>query len=152
MVLAALGLAVAPYDLEATRILEKPSNDIDTVLALFSRDETAFVGYDVCDAPFYLFMTDCGRTLRQRVPYDPELSELKMLFERGDGAAWPPDPGRSFRPAVGLFPRRPGDTIWAVAMERGPDSRVDRAVCRVESRRPATWRFEVTDIFQSRRG
>jgi hypothetical protein len=40
VVLAALGLAVAPYDLEATRIPEKPSNHIDTVLALFSRDET----------------------------------------------------------------------------------------------------------------
>jgi hypothetical protein len=120
VVLAGFGLPVAPYDLEATRILEKPSNDIDTVLALFSCDETAFVGYDVCDAPFYLFMTDCGRTLRQRVPHDPELSELKMLFERGDGAVWPPDPGRSFQPAVGLFPRRLGDTISAVAMDAGP--------------------------------
>jgi hypothetical protein len=122
VVLAGLGLPVAPYDLEAVCILEKPTKDIDTVLALFSRDKTAFVGYNVGEAPFYLFMTDCARTLRQRVSHDPEFSELKTLFECGDGAAWPPDPGISFQPAMGLFPRRPGDTISAVALDPGPTS------------------------------
>ena len=53
VVLAGYGLPVAPFDLEAMRILAKPSNDIDTVLALFSRDKGVFVGYSVCDAPFY---------------------------------------------------------------------------------------------------
>ena len=120
VVLAGYGLPAAPYDLEATRILEKPTNDIDAALALFSRDKTAFVGYDVCGAPFYLFMTNCGRTLRQRVPHDPEFSELKMLFERDDGAALPADPGRNCQPAVGLFPRRPGDTISSIAMDASP--------------------------------
>jgi hypothetical protein len=59
-VLAGYGLPVAPFDLEAMRILPKPSNDIDTVLALFSRDKGAFVGYSVCDAPFYILLTDCS--------------------------------------------------------------------------------------------
>jgi hypothetical protein len=120
VVLAGYGLSVAPYDLEAMCILAEPTNDIDSALALFSRDKTAFVGYDVCSAPFYLFMTNCGRTLRQRVPHDSEFSELKMLFERDGGATLPADPGRSFQPAVGLFPRRPEDTISSVAMEVSP--------------------------------
>jgi hypothetical protein len=120
VVLAGYGLPVAPYDLEAMCIRAKPTNDIDAALALFSRGKTAFVGYDACSAPFCLFMTNCGRTLRQRVPHDPEFSELKMLFERDGGAALPVDPGRSFRPALGLFPRRPEDTISSVAMDVSP--------------------------------
>jgi hypothetical protein len=52
VVLAGYGLSVAPYDLEAMCILAKPTNDIDAALTLFSRDKTAFVGYDVCSAPF----------------------------------------------------------------------------------------------------
>jgi hypothetical protein len=122
IVLAGLGLPVAPYDLETARTLEKPSRDIDAVIALFSRDKTAFVGYDVCNAPFYLFMTDCTRTLLQRVPRDTAMFELKVLFERGDGAAWPPDHGRNFQPFMGLFPRRPGDTISTVAADAGATS------------------------------
>jgi hypothetical protein len=82
VVLAGYGLPVAPFDLEASRILAKPSNDIDTVLALFCRDKGAFVGYSVCDAPFYLLLTDCVQTLRQRVPVRPELSEVRKLFAR----------------------------------------------------------------------
>ena len=74
VVLAGYGLPVAPYDLEPMCILAKPTNDIDAALALFSRDKTAFVGYDVCSAPLYLFMTNCCRTLRQRVLHDSEFS------------------------------------------------------------------------------
>jgi hypothetical protein len=48
-------------------------------------------------------MTDCGRTPRQRVPYDPEFAELKLLFERGDGAAWPPTLGKAFNPPWVFF-------------------------------------------------
>ncbi len=115
-VLAGLGLPVAPYDRDAARITATPTNDIDAVLALFSSDQTAFVGYDACAAPFYLFMTDCVRTLRQRVAHDPRFVELKLLFKRGGGARLPSDPGRRFRHAVGLFPRRSGDTISAVGL------------------------------------
>jgi hypothetical protein len=115
-VLAGLGLPVAPYDLDAGRITDQPTNDIDAALFLFSSAKTAFVGYDVCAAPFYLFMTDCVRTLRQRVVNDRNLVELALLFERADGATLPPDPGRSIQHAMGLFPRRPGDTISAVGL------------------------------------
>jgi len=55
VVLAGFGLPVAPFDLLATRILAKPSNDIDTVLELFSSDKGALVGYNSCAAPFYSF-------------------------------------------------------------------------------------------------
>jgi hypothetical protein len=58
VVLAGYGLPVAPFDLEAMRIVAKPSNDIDTVLALFSADKGAYVGYSICEAPFYLLLTD----------------------------------------------------------------------------------------------
>ena len=44
------------------RILEAPSNDIDTVLNLFSAWNTAFVGYNTCDAPFYLLVTSSTRS------------------------------------------------------------------------------------------
>jgi hypothetical protein len=53
VVLAGFGLPVAPFDLKAMRILAKPSNDMDTVQALFSADKGAYVGYSTCDAPFY---------------------------------------------------------------------------------------------------
>jgi hypothetical protein len=116
VVLAGLGLPVAPYNLDAARIMGEPTNDIDAVFALFMNDPTAAVGYDACAAPFYLFVTDCVRTLRQRVANDPKFFELELLFERGDGASLPPDPGRRFKHAIGLFPRRPGDTISAVGL------------------------------------
>src|SRR6478609_4514773 len=82
VVLAGFGLPVAPFDLQAARILAKPSNDIDPVQALFSADKGAYVGYSTCDAPFYLLLTDCVRSLRQLVPAHPSLSEVKHLFAR----------------------------------------------------------------------
>ena len=115
VVLAGYGLPVAPFDLEASRILAKPSNDIDTVLALFSRDKGAFVGYSVCDAPFYLLLTDCVQTLRQRVPVRPELSEVRKLFARV-ASPLPYDPGQRFTSGMGLFGRQPGDTISTVGL------------------------------------
>ena len=51
VVLAGYGLPVAPLDAQASGIRAKPSNDIDTVLALFSRDKGASVGYNCCKAP-----------------------------------------------------------------------------------------------------
>lgn len=115
IVLAAFGLRVAPFDLQGSRILGKPSNDIDTVCALFSSEKTAFVGYSVCDAPFYVLLTDCIQTLRQRVPTYPELSGVKTLFAREAGRL-PPDPRRNFTPGMALFARRPGDAISTLAM------------------------------------
>jgi hypothetical protein len=79
VLLAGFGFPVAPFDPGALRILATPSKDIDTVLALFSRNKTALVGYSVCDAPFYVLLTDCIRTLRPRVPSCPELADIKQL-------------------------------------------------------------------------
>ena len=67
----------------------KPSNDIDTVLDLFSRDRGAYVGYSSCEAPFYLLLTDCVRTLRRLVSTDPRLSELRALLARANKPARP---------------------------------------------------------------
>jgi hypothetical protein len=43
VLLAGFGLAVAPFDFQHG-ILEKPTNDIDTVFAMFSRRPDALVG------------------------------------------------------------------------------------------------------------
>jgi hypothetical protein len=115
VVLAGFGLAVAPFDLLATRILAKPSNDIDTVLELFSSDKGALVGYNSCAAPFYLLLTDCLRTLLQLVPAHPDLAEVELLFER-DRASLPPDPGQRFTHGIALSCRQAGDTISTVAL------------------------------------
>ncbi|MGA8761125.1 MAG: hypothetical protein WB611_33285 [Stellaceae bacterium] len=82
IVLAGWGLPVAPFDLEAMCIRAKPSRDIDTVQTLFSADKGAYVGYSSCEAPFYLLLTDCIRTLRQLVAAHPRLSELRQLLAR----------------------------------------------------------------------
>jgi hypothetical protein len=59
IVLAGFGLPVAPFDLQAMRILAESSKDIDTMRELFSRDKGAYVGYSTCKAPFYVLLTDC---------------------------------------------------------------------------------------------
>jgi hypothetical protein len=111
VVLAAFGLPVAPFDLNEQRVLAKPSNDIDTVLQLFSGDkEGACAGYSTCAAPFYLLVTDCLRTLSELLPVHPELSELRSLYTRAN-IPWPSDPGRRFVPGIEIFSRQPGDTI-----------------------------------------
>jgi hypothetical protein len=115
VVLAGFGLPVAPFDLARTRILGKPSNDIDTVLSLFSPDKTAFVGYSTCDAPFYLLLTDCVRTLRELVPVHPRLSEVRKLFAR-TGGSLPPDPGQRFISGMVIGGRQPGDTISTIGL------------------------------------
>jgi hypothetical protein len=115
VVLAGFGLPVAPFDLVRARILGKPSNDIDTVLSLFSNDKTAFVGYSTCDAPFYLLLTDCVRTLRKLVPVHPRLSDVRKLFAR-TGGLLPSDPGQSFISGMAICGRQPGDTISTVGL------------------------------------
>ena len=110
VVLAGLGLPVAPFDLNAMRIAAGPSNDIDAVQTLFSNDKGAYVGYNTCDAPFYLLLTDCVSTLRQLVPVHPMLAELRQLFARG-GACLPPEPGQPFRHGTAFVKRQAGDAI-----------------------------------------
>lgn len=109
----------------------EPSNDIDEVLAIFSRWTHAIVGYRSCDAPFYVPVTDCVRTLRRRILSRPELSEAKMLFERS-GRPLPSDPGQSFVPGIAVMARQPGDTISSVGLhDPNPQGGVDRAARRV---------------------
>jgi hypothetical protein len=115
VVLAGFGLPVAPYNLVTSRIVAQPSNDIDTVLELFSSDTGAFVGYNTCTAPFYVLLTDCVRTMRRLVPVRPELSEVKLLLER-IGLSLPPDPGQSFVHEAAVIRRRPGDKISTIGL------------------------------------
>jgi hypothetical protein len=115
VVLAGFALPVAPFDLVTTRILAKPSNDIETVLELFSSDKGALVGYNTCTAPFYVLLTDCVQTMTRLVPTHPLLSEINLLVERS-GASMPPDPGHSFRHSVALALRQPGDAISTVGL------------------------------------
>jgi hypothetical protein len=115
VVLAGYGLPVAPFDLGASRILAKPSNDIDTVLGRFSRDKGAYVGYSICDAPFYLLMTDCVRSLRRLVPIHPRLCEVRQLFAR-TGESLPPDPRQVFISGMAILGRQAGDTISTVGL------------------------------------
>ena len=115
IVLAGWGLPVAPFDLEAMCIRAKPSRDIDTVQALFSADKGAYVGYSSCEAPFYLLLTDCIRTLRQLVAAHPRLSELRQLLAR-EGASLPPDPGYPFKHGIAFITRQAGDTISTVGL------------------------------------
>jgi hypothetical protein len=51
VLLAGFGLAVAPFG-PKQGILEEPTNDIDAILAMFSRSARALVGYSSCEAPF----------------------------------------------------------------------------------------------------
>lgn len=118
VVLAGFGLPVAPLDLATRRILAEPSKDINTVQKLFSTDHGAFVGYNVCTAPFYVLLTDGVRTLRRLVPAHPALPEVKLLVERAM-VTLPSDPGYSFKHSIALAYRQPGDAISTVAL-RGP--------------------------------
>ena len=115
VVLAGYGLPVAPFDLARSRILGEPSNDIDAVLALFEPDKGAVVGYNSAASPFYVLVTDCIQTLRQRTLTWSDLSEVKELFKRNT-AHLPPDPGQRFVPGMVVIPRRPGDTVSTVAL------------------------------------
>jgi hypothetical protein len=95
------------------RTVANPSDDIDTVLELFSSDKGALVGYNICAAPFYVLLTDCVRTLRRLVPVEAALSEVNMLFERV-GDHLPSDPGGAFVHGLAIMARQPGDRISTI--------------------------------------
>jgi hypothetical protein len=80
---------------------------------MFSRWPNAFVGYSSCDAPFYVLVTDCVRTLRERAAAHPGLFDVRRLFARSGGSL-PPDPGRTFASGMALFARQPSDMISTV--------------------------------------
>jgi hypothetical protein len=115
IVMAGYGLPVAPFDKREPRLLGELSNDIDVVAKQFTRFKTAFVGYSTCAAPFYVLLTDCIRTLRQRVSSDGRLQDVRRLIERS-GMRWPPDDGVRFRHAGLVFLREAGDKIATVAL------------------------------------
>jgi hypothetical protein len=132
VLLAGFGLPVAPFDFNLG-ILEKPSNDIDTVLAMFSRWTDAFVGYNSCDAPFYVLLTDCIRSLRKQVSSHPGLCDVRRLIARTEGSL-PADPQRDFAPGMALFARQPGDAVSTVLLldpSRGAGSLMLHAGWRV---------------------
>jgi hypothetical protein len=120
VLLAGFGLAVAPFGFQ-DGILEEPTNDVDTVLAMFSRRPDALVGYDTCGAPFYVLLTDCVRTLRKQLATHPSLVDVRRLFAR-NGGSLPPDPGKGVVPGMALFAREPSDMISTTLLhDRKPD-------------------------------
>ncbi len=118
--LAGFGLSVAPFDFNLG-ILEKPSDDIDTVLAMFSRWPSGLVGYSSCDAPFYVLLTNCIRSLLKQVSSHPGLFDVRRLIARK--GSLPADPGRDFTPGMALFARQPGDAIsTALLLDPSPSA------------------------------
>ena len=115
VVLASWGLPVAPFDLNAMRIKATSSNDIDVVQDLFSAEKGAYVGYNTCDAPFYVLLTDCVNTLRQLVPVHPSLAELRQQLTRR-GASLPQGHRQPFTQGMGLVDRQVGDAISTVLL------------------------------------
>jgi hypothetical protein len=88
---------------------------------MFSRSGEALVGYSSCQAPFYVLLTDCVRTLREQVAAHPGLFDVRRLFAR-NGGSLPPAPGSSFVPGMALIAREPGDMISTVlVMDPNPD-------------------------------
>jgi hypothetical protein len=85
------------------------------VLRLFTGWETALVGYSVCAAPFYVLLTDCLRTLRERVSVRSELAQVEQLFSRG-GQSVPGENAGPFTPGMALFRRLQGDKIRTTAL------------------------------------
>jgi hypothetical protein len=135
VVLAGYGLPVAPFEFGiGFGSIVEPSNNIDEVLAIFSRWTHALVGYCSCDAPFYVLVTDCVRTLRERILGGVELSEVKILFDR-NGMPPPSDPGQTFVPGMAVFARLPGDRISSVGL-RDPRPRAGSIVLH------AGWRID----------
>jgi len=140
IVLAGLGLPVAPFDRKRPRILAEPSSNIETVAKSFSRWKTAYVGYSPCDIPFYIILTDCMRTLREQVFNQPQLKEVKALFQRS-GFDPPTGSFPAFKHGLVLIAREHGDAISSVLFENlAPDkgSIVLYAGWRVDSLREGT--------------
>ena len=115
VVLAGWGLPVAPLDLATNHVKAKPSRDLDDVQAVFAAAPSAFVGYNTCEAPFYLLLTDCISTLRRLIPVHPLLAELKEVYAR-EGAFLPPDRGQPFTHGMAVINRRAEDAISSVVL------------------------------------
>jgi hypothetical protein len=115
VVMAGYGLPVAPFDKREPRLLGELSDDIDMVAKQFAKFKTAFVGYSTCAAPFYVLLTDCIRTLRQRVSSDGRFRDVRYLIERS-GMRWPPDNSARFQHAGLLFVREVDDKIPSIGV------------------------------------
>ena len=115
IVMAGYGLPVAPFDKREPRLLGELSDDIDMVAKQFAKFKTAFVGYSTCAAPFYVLLTDCIRTLRQRVSSDGRFRDVRHLIERS-GMRWPPDNSARFQHAGLLFVREVDDKIPSIGL------------------------------------
>ena len=120
IMMAGYGLPVAPLDKRSPRLLAPVSNDIDVVAQNFERFNTAYVGYSTCAAPFYLLLTNCVRSLRQRMLSDDRLRDLRLLIERSN-PSWPSYEGDRQHAGV-LFERQPSDRFETIALTEGNPS------------------------------
>ena len=113
IVLAAFGMPVAPVDRKTFKILAEPSNSLDEVISCFSRYKTAYVGYSVCELPFYILVTDCVNSARDIVASKPGFAEVRGLLHR-DNVQIPSSRMRPFQHGLMLLARRPGDAVSCV--------------------------------------
>lgn len=120
IVLAGLGMSVAPFDRKSPKILAETSNKIDVVKKNFLKCKTAYVGYSPCTAPFYILVTDCIKTFQERLNSHPYLEPVRELIHRND-AELLQSVDVSFRHGTLVFPREPGDRFeTAVLMDTNP--------------------------------
>jgi hypothetical protein len=96
------------------------SNDIDVIARNFASFKTAYVGYSTCAAPFYILLTDCVRTLRQRMLSDDRLKDVRRLIEHSN-QRWPTDEGDGQQACV-FFDRQSGDRFETIALTEGNPS------------------------------
>lgn len=113
IVLAGLGLPIAPFDKRRPQILADLTTNLEQTKSNFDRWKTAYVGYSPCDTPFYILLTDCVKTLKTQLKTQSALAEVNDFCNRCE-VEMPCGPLPSFRHGMVLLARQPGDTMSTV--------------------------------------
>ncbi len=100
IVLAGLGLRVAPFDRKKPQILAEPDNDIDRVAQSFVKWKTAYVGFS---------------PMRTQITVRPELREVKELLMHA-GIELPSGLFPAFKHGLVLIPRKPDDSLSTISI------------------------------------
>ena len=82
VVMAGVGVPVAPLDKKTMRPLGSPTRDWREAARVFGRLKTAFVGYDTTSAPFYALVTDSLNTLNAALRADGRLADALVAVRR----------------------------------------------------------------------
>lgn len=120
VVMAGVGLPVAPLDHRNNRILAPYSNDLAIVKQSFSDNPRCIVSYNSAVAEFYSLQTDCMKTLSAKIKFDKAAAPIRALIKRSRFSI--PQKKDRFVHFAMLFPRRQGDRIPSVWMlDDSPD-------------------------------